>query len=259
MSKRNSLLGVLFLSSALCVTAVLIVGGRRASSQDFQIDRPDSIARINSKAELLNTADESVIRELTDGVFMSFDADLVPQEIKDSMKERIVRAEVNYRRGFGKPVSEFGVVRMTNMLMKKLGAPAYAQTNVFEVRRLEMNFLPFLSKFIGKKPVGTSHGPKALGSSFNPEMSPLEAVVIANLMIQQKRVNPAYQLTQDEWVAKHYGKNLSKHEFGDKSRSDEMEKAIKHGGDLSVYELVKLPHRALDLLGVERVEGGTGR
>jgi len=259
MSKRNSLLGVLFLSSALCVTAILIVGGRRASSQDFQIDRADSIARINSKAELLNTADETVIRDLADEAFRSFDADLVPPEISDTIKERIVRAEVNYRRGYGKPVSEFGVVRMTNMLMKKLGAPAYAQTNVFEVRRLEMNFLPFLSKFIGKKPVGTSHGPKALGSSFNPEMSPLESVVIANLLIQQKRVNPAYQLTQDEWVAKHYGKKLSKHEFGDKSRSAEMEKAIKRGGDLSVSELVKLPHRALDLLGVERGDGRTGQ
>src|SRR6185369_13602348 len=120
MSKRNSLLGVLFLSSALCVTAVLIVGGRRASSQDFQIDRADSIARINSKAELLNTADETVIRDLADEAFRSFDADLVPPEISDTIKERIVRAEVNYRRGYGKPVSEFGVVRMTNMLMKKL-------------------------------------------------------------------------------------------------------------------------------------------
>lgn len=259
MSKRNSLLGVLFLSSALCVTAVLVFGGRRASSQDVQNDRTDSLARINSKAELLNTADETVIRDLADEVFMSFDEDLVPQVMKDSMKERIVRAEVNYRRGYGKPVSEFGVVRMTNMLMKKLGAPAYAQTNVFEVRRLEMNFLPFLSKFIGNKPVGTSHGPKALRSSFNPEMSPLEAITVANLLFQQKRVNPAYQLTQDEYVAKHYGKNSSKPDMNDKSRSEEMEKAIKRGGDLSVTELVKLPHRALDLLGVERADGRTGQ
>jgi len=241
------------------VTAVMVVGNRRASGQDTQNDQTNSVERINSKAELLNTADETVIRDLADEVFKSFDADLVPPEVIGSVKDRIVRAEVAYRSGHGKPVSEFGVVRMTNMLMKKLQAPAYAQTNVFEVRRLEMNFLPFLSKFIGKKPVGTSHGPKALGSSFNPEMSPLEAVVIANLLIQQKRVNPAYQLTQDEWVAKHYGKNSSKHEFGDKSRSDEMEKAIKRGGDLSVSELVKLPHRALDMLGVERGEGRTGQ
>jgi hypothetical protein len=259
MSKRNSLLGVLFLSSALIVAAVLVFGDQRASGQDIQNDQANSVARINAKAELLNTADERVIRDLADEVFTSFNADLMPAEVLDSVKDRIVRAEVNYRSGHGYPVSEFGVVRMTNMLMKKLGAPAYAHTNVYEVRRLEMNFLPFLSKFIGKKPAGTSHGPKAIGSSFNPEMSPLEAVAIANLLIQQKRVNPAYQMTHDELVARRLAKSSSKHEIGDNSRSLEIEKAIQRGGNLSVYELVKLPHYALDQLGVERADGRTGR
>lgn len=255
MSKRNSLLGVLFLSSALIVTAVLVFGDRRASGQDTRNDQTNSVERINAKAESLNTADETVIRELADEVFTSIDADLASPEIIAGVKDRIVRAEVNYRSGHGKPVSEFGVVRMTNMLMKKLGAPAYAQTNVYEVRRLEMNFLPFLSKFIGKKPAGTSHGPKALGSSFNPEMSPLEGIAIANLLIQQKRVNPVYQVTYDEWLARRSAKKSGKQVINDNSRRLEMEKIIQRGGDLSVYELVKLPHRALDLLGVPRADG----
>lgn len=255
MSKRNSLLGVLFLSSALIVTAVLVFGNRRASGQDTRNDQTNSVERINAKAELLNTADETVIRDLADEVFTSIDADLASPEIIAGVKDRIVRAEVNYRSGHGKPVSEFGVVRMTNMLMKKLGAPAYAQTNVYEVRRLEMNFLPFLSKFIGKKPAGTSHGPKALGSSFNPEMSPLEGIAVANLLIQQKRVNPVYQVTYDEWLARRSAKKSGKQVINDNSRRLEMEKIIQRGGDLSVYELVKLPHRALDLLGVPREEG----
>jgi hypothetical protein len=259
MSKRNSLLGVLFLSSALIVTAVLVFGDERVSGQNAQNEQANSVARINSKAELLNTADEKVIRDLADEVFKSFNADLMPPEVLDSVKDRIVRAEVNYRSGHGHPVSEFGVVRMTNMLMKRLGAPAYAHTNVYEVRRLEMNFVPFLSKFIGKKPAGTSDGPKALGSSFNPKMSPLEAVAIANLLIQQKRVNPAYQMTQDELVARRLAKSSGKHEIGDNSRGLEIEKAIQRGGNLSVYELVKLPHQALDKLGVERVDGRTGQ
>jgi hypothetical protein len=259
MSKRSSLLGVLFLSSALILTAVLIFGDQRASGQDNQNEQENSVARINAKAESLNTADERVIRDLTDEVFKSFNADLMPPEVLDSVKDRIVRAEVAYRSGYGHPVSEFGVVRMTNMLMKRLGAPAYAQTNVYEVRRLEMNFVPFLSKFIGKKPAGTSDGPKALGSSFNPKMSPLESVAIANLLIQQKRKNPAYQLTHDEWVAKNFGKSSRQHEIGDNSRSRVIEAAFQRGGDLSVGELVKLPHRALDQLGIERVDGRTGQ
>src|SRR5439155_1243433 len=134
------------------------------------------------------------------------------------------------------PVSEFGVVRMTNTLMDALGAPAYAKTNVFEVRRLEMNFLPFLSKFIGKKPAGQNNGAKARGSSINPIMSPLEGATIAGLLIQQKRFNPAYQVTQEEFVAKHAGKGKAKGNGGglddiDQKRSDEIEQAIQRGTD----------------------------
>jgi hypothetical protein len=269
MSKRNALLGVLFLSSALVVTAVVVFGSRRASGQNTQNggqngqNDGNSISRINTKAAVLNNANEAQIRELADEVFKTFDIDQeAPPEITAGLKDRLVRAEVNYRSGRSKPISEFGVVRMTNMLMDKLGAPAYAKTNVFEVRRLEMNFLPYLSKFIGKKPAGTTQSPKALKSSINPTMSPLEAITLSGLLIQQKRFNPAYQLTQDEWVAKHAGNGHKKstdksiNEF-DTKRSDEIEQAIQRGADrLSVAELFKLPHQALDRLGVERTEGG---
>src|SRR5437016_8162566 len=190
MSRRSGVLSFRLVSSAFVITSVLVVGGRHASGQN---DATGAISRINERAALLNTADEARIRQLADEVFKAFDIDQAPPEIANSLKDRLVRAEVNYRGGNGKPVSEFGVVRMTNMLMDKLGAPAYAKTNVFEVRRLEMNFLPFLSKFIGKKPVGQNNGAKALGSSINPIMLPLEAATIAGLLIQQKRFNPTYQ------------------------------------------------------------------
>ena len=261
MKRRNVILGFLLLSSALAITAVLIVGDRKASGQN---DASGSISRINDQAALLNTADETQIRQLADEVFTSFDLDQAPSEITNSLKDRLVSAEVNYRRGHGKPVSEFGVVRMTNTLMDKLGAPAYAKTNVFEVRRLEMNFLPFLSKFIGKRPVGQNNGAKARGSSINPIMSPLEGATIAGLLIQQKRSNPTYQVTQDEWVAKHVGKGKAKGNAGlgdiDQKRSDEIEQAIQRGTDaLSVADLFKLSHQALDKLGVARSDGRTGQ
>jgi hypothetical protein len=150
------------------------------------------------------------------------------------------------------------------MLMDKLGAPAYAKTNVFEVRRLEMNFLPYLSKFIGKKPIGQNRGPKVLGSSINPTMSPLEGFTIAALLIQQKRMNPTYQVTQDEWVAQHVGKGKAKTadlptEL-DTVRSNEFEQAIQRGFDsLPPGELLNLPNKALDKLGVARAEGRTGQ
>jgi hypothetical protein len=264
--KRNyKVLGVLLVSTAFVITALLVVGNRRASGQnsageDRSGEETNSISRINSKAALLNNADETQIRELTDEVFKSFELDSVPAAMTDSLRERLVRAEVNYRSGLGKPVSEFGIVRMTNMLGDKLGAPSYFKTNVFEVRRLEMNFLPFLSKFIGKKPNGQVSGPKALRSSINSTMSPLEAFTIAGLLIQQKRFNPTYQTTQAEFLAKRSAKgkvrNAGDGPF-DTKRKDDAEQAIQRASDtMSVTELFKLSHEALDKLGVSRGEGG---
>lgn len=265
MSRRKTtLLVFLVLCSALVITAVFVIGGRPASGQNSGDEAADSVSRINQKAALVNSGDETQIRQLADEVFKSFEIDQAPAAITESLKDRLVRAEVNYRSGRGKPVSEFGIVRMINMLADTLGAPNYAKTNVFEVRRLEMNFLPYLSQLIGKKPDGETNGPKPLGSSINPTLSPLEAVTIAGLLIQQKRFNPAYQMTQQEWVSNHGGKRGPKNFASALANRDdkrgEIERAIQQGtGALSATDLFKLPHRALDMLGVERAEGGTGQ
>jgi hypothetical protein len=264
MRREKKVLVFLLLCSALVMTAVFVVGGRPASGQKSAGEATESILRINSKAAVLNSADETQIRELADEIFKTFDLDQVPAEVVDSLKDRLVQAEVNYRSGRGNPVSEFGVVRMTNMLADTLGAPAYAKTNVFEVRRLEMNFLPYLSKFIGKRPAGEVKRPKALKSSINPIMSPLEAFTIAGLVIQQKRFNPEYQVTNSEWVAKQSAKRQKKagdsaNDIG-KDRSDEFEQAVQRGAaGLSAAQWLKLPNQALDRLGVARTDGRNGQ
>jgi len=264
MKRRNVVFGLLLLSSALVIATVLAFGGRQASGQN---ETTGSISRINDKAAMLNTADETQVRDFAEEVFKAFGLDEAPLEITESVKDRLVRAELNYRSGRGKPISEFGVVRMVNMLADKLGAPAYAKTNVFEVRRLEMNFLPFLSKLIGNKPVGGPSEPKPVGSSINPTLSPLEAITIAGLLIQQKRFSPEYQMTQDEWIANQGGKRHSKNfasswasKTKDDKRGDKLDEAIRRGTDaLSVTELLGLPHLALDKLGVQRIDGRTGQ
>jgi hypothetical protein len=145
--RHRKLFVLVLLSSALLVTALLVVG-RRASGQDTAKETSNSIARINEKATLLNTGDQTQVREVADEVFKAFDLDQVPDEVISETRDRLIAAEVRYRAGQGKPISEFGVVRMVNMLADSLGAPAYAKTNVFEVRRMEMNFIPWLGKFM---------------------------------------------------------------------------------------------------------------
>lgn len=263
MKRRTTVFVFLLLASALVVTAALVVGNRPASGQDSSGEPANPIARINNKAALLNTGDETQIRELADDVFATFELDQVPAGLVEGLKNRLIRAEVNYRTGRGKPVSEFGVVRMVNTFADEVGAPPYAKTNVFEVRRLEMHFLPLLTKFIGRKPAGKGDGPKERGSSFNATMSPLEAFTIAGLVIQQKRFNPSYQVTQQEYLAKRKAKDKKKDGLQDAlstKRNEDFDKALQRATDgKSVADLMKLSHQALDKLGVARAEGRSGQ
>lgn len=76
MSRRNTLFVLLLLTSALAITAALVIGDRNVRGQDAPKDQ-NSIARINAKAALLNTGDEAQIRDIADQVFQSFDLDQV--------------------------------------------------------------------------------------------------------------------------------------------------------------------------------------
>jgi hypothetical protein len=172
----------------------------------------------------------------------------------DAIKERLVRAEINYRQGSHKvDPSEFRVVHVINRLADRLGAPAYARTNVFEVRRLRTDLLPYTSD------LQTGDMADALGAP----MSPLEAFFFAVSLFQQKRYNVDFQLTNDEWTALHGGARAGggNGQFrgemdarrSDTSRGDEIEQAIDKGfAEMSAAEMLSLPEQLLDTLGVER-------
>jgi hypothetical protein len=260
--RHRKLFVLVLLSSALLVTALLVVG-RRASGQDTAKETSNSIARINEKATLLNTGDQTQVREVADEVFKAFDLDQVPDEVISETRDRLIAAEVRYRAGQGKPISEFGVVRMVNMLADSLGAPAYAKTNVFEVRRMEMNFIPWLGKFMSQKAAHNNTDVKRVGASFNPTMSPLEAVTIAGLLIQQKRFNPGFQLTQSEWLAKHYGKRNPKdnlQEARNTQSHEQLDQILQRSTDtMTAKDFIKLSHNALDKLGVPQAEGSANQ
>jgi len=256
MSHRKILLLVL-LTSAVLVTALLVIG-RRASGQPPAKDETNPIVRINEKANLLNSGAEEQTREVADEILKAFELDQVPDEVISEARDRLIAAEIRYRKGDLKPISEFGVVRMVNMLADRLGAPAYAKTNVFEVRRMEINFVPWLGKFMSEKPARDA-GPKRVGTSFNPTMSPLEAMTIAGLLIQQKRFNPSFQLTQTEWLAKHYGKGKAKGDPPDAAsepRRQQFDQSLQRLPEtMSAEDFINLSQSALDKLGVPRAGG----
>jgi hypothetical protein len=217
------------------------------------------LARLNEKARAAKTGDEAAIRELADEVLGQVNADRAPAGLADAIKERLVSAEVRYRAGSGKAISDAKIVRMVNRLAREIGAPAFARTDVFELRRMKLGLLPFTSD-LQTRAVG---GPPGRRNPRELTMSPLEATYFALALVQQKLNNPEYQLTQDEWVNLHGGKRKSdshgkfrekmKERLDDAGRTRELQRAFADGLTAkSPLQLLELPATLLDSLGVQR-------
>ena len=90
-----------------------------------------------------------------------------------------------------------------------------------------------------------------------------EGFFVAVTLIQQKRHNPEYQLTNDEWIALHGGKRTADghKKFNEEmqqrrinsTRSEEVRQAVEAGiSALGPFELLGLPDQLLNTLGIER-------
>ena len=229
---------------------------RRAATDE---DR-NPLVKINQKARAAKSGGEAATRELVDEMFRSFDFAQQFAELDDSIKDRLVRAELNHKRSNGKSsCSEQRVVRAVNLLADKIGTPAYTHTNVFEVRRLRASLLSYTSDLQeGRSNNGLHQGQKDQSS-----MSPLEAFFVTVTLVQQKQHNPEYQLTNDEWIALHGGKRTvdGSRKFSyemqqrriSSTRTDEVQKAVEKGiTSMSPLDLFQLPEEFLNTLGIER-------
>jgi hypothetical protein len=261
MKRRNvTVLLLLVLCAALGVLGLSPETRVRGQAEVDRNQAHNPLLRINEKAKLARGSNEAGIQALTDEVFSTLNFDQAPAGMDEAIKERLVRAEINYRMGQSKgSASEFRVVHMVNLLADRLGAPSYVRTNVFEVRRLRMNLLPYTSDLQTNLRVKDEKELKKVDGS----MSPLEAFFIATSLVQQKMYNAEFQLTNDEWIALHGGKRTRKanQEFleeikdrrSNSSRSNEVEKAVQRGfAAMTPYQIVNLPDELLNTLGIER-------
>lgn len=217
------------------------------------------LVSVREKARGAKGDDEAAIRALADEIFGVFGLDQAPAGMDDAIKERLVRAEIKYRQGRSKGSAEFRVVHMVNLLAHKLGAPDYARTNVLEVRRLRVSLLPYTAGLRAQVPDDEIKK----GGKRSASMSPLEAFFVAVSLLQQKRYNVEYQLTNDEWVALHGGKRSagSGQKFleemnarrRDSRRTEELDEAIGRGFTaMSPSQILGLPEELLNTLGVDR-------
>jgi hypothetical protein len=284
MRKRNTSVISLLLLFALAGGAIWITsnsaaqsndaaskhGGAQFSSAEGETSNP--LSNINGRGRAANNGGgETEIRALADEIFTTYQFDEAPAGVSDNIKERLVRAEISYRGGKGQQgISDASIVRAVNYLAHKVGAPAYARTNVFELRRMKSGLLPYTADLQARSRAAQVTDGILIGDrktrandATTPTMSPLEATFFMTLLVQQKQFNSEYQLTNQEFVALHGGKRQPKSNKmfrgemhtrrGDSSRSNELEKTVeKHAAAMTLSEIVNLPQELMYVLGIEK-------
>ncbi|HEX8456885.1 MAG TPA: hypothetical protein VF656_06295 [Pyrinomonadaceae bacterium] len=154
---------------------------------------------IDTKARRAKTGEEVAINELVDAILKNFAA-VLPADTAQAVKVRLVRAELKYRQN-KKGIRESRIVKAINQLAEAFEAPEYAQTSPLQVRLLRVDLKSDLPNLVDAEieEVGLK---KKAGDKLKVEISPIEATVLTIVMVQQKMLNPDWQLTPREYSEK---------------------------------------------------------
>lgn len=165
-------------------------------------------AEVEEKARLLRDNDKDTYRALADEIFKAnrgfeilalehgIGPTMIPPSIDYEIKDRLVWAEMQYRRGLGKGVKEQSIVDLTNQLVEKFSLPDYVRTGPRQVRHLRMFLMLHNPTFMGQ---GAVRPDIKVGESINEEMSPLQAVHLLLEVFGHKFFDPDFQLTPEAW------------------------------------------------------------
>jgi hypothetical protein len=120
----------------------------------------------------------------------------LPANIRQTLEEHLSTAEVDFWNHSHAGVQEGDIVRLINRACDRLQLPEYAKTNQAQVRELRMDMLVHFPTLMGR---GMADYPMKVGDSISPVLSPLQAMHLVSSLIDQKFLDPAYQVTPDEW------------------------------------------------------------
>jgi len=158
--------------------------------------------KIDDIAKLENPADGNSVSALVEAILdypHTFSLRLpVMREIVES---RLVQSEMNYRLGRNPGIKESTVVEIGNTLADKLKLPESAHITVHQVEVLRLGMELSMPSFMGNA------APEIEKVGAHPEaseLSPAQATQILLVLIDQKIINPEYQLSPEEWEKTKY-------------------------------------------------------
>lgn len=242
--------------------------------QARQVEGP--LAGLNQKVKTAKGKDANAVRDLTNEVVTALSPDEVPLFAQESAKERVSRAEVSYREGATKGISEVKVAQTINELADKLALPDYSRVSVAMVRTTRMSLMLQMPDLVAQPAPNERPARKKIGSAISPFMSPLEATALTMFVLQQKTHNEDFQLSHDDFYANLQKKQVAKWEelraqrdagarnlvdsqpgptmqVRSNPKTEETLQAIKDGAaKMSADDLLKLGDSSLDTLGIKR-------
>src|SRR5262245_6976509 len=203
MNKGLVIISILVLFVLVSLTMGLVprwlVRAQTKKDKDASAKRVQPYAEVEEKASAVQGPDEGAIRQLADAVLTTVAGNNLASVVVGPYKERLVRAEINYRRGLRVGIPESNIVRVLDELARELNAPEYAKTDEEEVRETRLAIAYMLPHFILPQSL-TAEEQSSRGVSFtvSPTMSPLEAVFVTHFLIMQKEINESFQITRAE-------------------------------------------------------------
>jgi hypothetical protein len=225
----------------LCLTICLltqILGAQVISQSKGKSVNP--YKELDGAAHLANSrSDDASVRGLADAVF-SFPRALprAPEVIENVVKDRLVRAETAYRNGLQQGVRERDIVELFNSVSDKLGLPSYAKTSPQQVRTLRMQLALSSPAFMAS---GLANPNMKVGESVPDSMSPLQAIHLINSLLDQKVINPEYQVEPAEWDRLHLPAAMAK------IQQMQRLQASAQAGDKPAKPEVTVFHKSRDL------------
>lgn len=224
----------------------------KGQSSSTQHDEVYSFGQLNVKARAVNEGgDAMAAAALVDELFNTFSTVAAAD-----VKSRIVNSEIRYQTHQRGGVAEVEVVEAVNGLQMKFITPEFSKTDLYEVRKLRQALQLFAPQFVGHGRQSEQSFVNDVNPTIVPEMSPSEAVFVLLAMIHQKKSNPNYQISISErnamWDEIHSSK-VGQALENNPERTTQMTNIVEDKlRTMTPGEILALPHKALDILGVEQ-------
>jgi hypothetical protein len=208
------------------------------------LDGGRTLALLNRTAAAASTRQPHLVQALTNQVLDSVSPLYLPQ--RHSLRERIARAEEDFRLGRHLPISEAAAVEAFNRFVNAIGAPPWAQTDPRQFRAVRSTLQIGAPQLVGTV---SSGGARTLST----DMSPVEGIFVTLSLAASKLTSPSYQVTVDTWLSDLNGRSaVSRANQVPQSLWTLYRPVIEHELANESSQLTQTAHDLLTALGLRR-------